>query len=360
MYEELDNTTFVPLDCVDQCIIGKYEINKSGQIKNIKTGRILKTRIDKCFGYVVVSLKDKKLSFTYYLHVLLAKTFIKNSDPINKTVVDHINSDKSDFNLSNLEWVSQSENIKKATKKSSHSIYFVKMDKNGEEIERLERDNFSQYERHRIYDSYLNNKLYKKANWKVINIDVEKYYSFFSEDEKNSEKWIRINKTTSISSLGVILKYNTGILLLGSALGNYSTININGSPILVHRLIAEVFLLKRRLLKDEVVDHINRNGKFNAIWNLRVTDQKGNLKNPNTLKLLNKSVGKYSLDGNLLEKYESMSSAGKSMRVSVSLISMCCSEQKISAGGYLWARIDGAESEVIKHKVDLLAKKNKK
>lgn len=57
-------------------------------------------------GYVRVWLNGD-----YYLkHVLIANQFIPNDDPINKTEVDHKNRNRSDNRLSNLRWVSHSEN----------------------------------------------------------------------------------------------------------------------------------------------------------------------------------------------------------------------------------------------------------
>lgn len=39
--------------------------------------------------------------------------FIKNDDPLNKTEIDHINSNKLDNNISNLQWITHSENLRK-------------------------------------------------------------------------------------------------------------------------------------------------------------------------------------------------------------------------------------------------------
>lgn len=49
------------------------------------------------------------------LHTILAKAFITNDDPENKKVVDHVNRDRADFRLENLEWVTFSENSVRAT-----------------------------------------------------------------------------------------------------------------------------------------------------------------------------------------------------------------------------------------------------
>lgn len=59
-------------------------------------------------GYPRVHINKK----AYRLHRLVAIKYIKN--PLNKRVVDHINGIKSDYSISNLQWLSYSENSKKS------------------------------------------------------------------------------------------------------------------------------------------------------------------------------------------------------------------------------------------------------
>jgi hypothetical protein len=55
-------------------------------------------------SYVKVKLNDKLIS----VHRLVAKAFIDN--PENKSEVDHINTIKDDNRISNLRWVTSTEN----------------------------------------------------------------------------------------------------------------------------------------------------------------------------------------------------------------------------------------------------------
>lgn len=48
------------------------------------------------------------------IHRLLGWLFINNSDPNKLTKVDHKDGDKYNYNLNNLEWVSNGENIRRA------------------------------------------------------------------------------------------------------------------------------------------------------------------------------------------------------------------------------------------------------
>lgn len=76
-----------------------YEVNRLGQVRNKKTGRILKqsTRKD---GYCQVMLGRKTTPI--YIHRLVAEAFIPNDK--NMSQVDHINGNKSDNRVENLRW----------------------------------------------------------------------------------------------------------------------------------------------------------------------------------------------------------------------------------------------------------------
>lgn len=88
-----------------------YSIDENGIIKNIFTGRIIKPHTDKK-GYKRIGLKIGNSRKNFYVHRLVASTFISN--PKNKTTVNHKNGIKSDNNINNLEWMTIEENLKHA------------------------------------------------------------------------------------------------------------------------------------------------------------------------------------------------------------------------------------------------------
>ena len=85
----------------------KYSVSDEGMVRNDETGKILKPDI--CNGgYLRVTLcKDGKTT-RKMLHRLVAEMFIPNKD--NKTQVNHIDGNKQNNALFNLEWVTRSEN----------------------------------------------------------------------------------------------------------------------------------------------------------------------------------------------------------------------------------------------------------
>lgn len=86
---------------------GKYLVSEEGLVYNTKLGKII-TISKTGRGYMAVSLNGKiKL-----LHRIVALAFIPN--PAQKPQVNHIDGDKNNNKVSNLEWCTQSENMKHA------------------------------------------------------------------------------------------------------------------------------------------------------------------------------------------------------------------------------------------------------
>ena len=89
---------------------GFYQISNLGNVKNIKTNRIKKPYYNN--GYLRTDLyKDKKIK-RYYIHRLIAITFLE-LDCDSKMQVDHIDNNRLNNNLNNLQILSQKDNLKK-------------------------------------------------------------------------------------------------------------------------------------------------------------------------------------------------------------------------------------------------------
>lgn len=87
-----------------------YEIDKTGRIRNEKTGRLLKTQI--LNGYAVISLMNEQLNKQRKerVHRLVALTYI-GEPPQENYQVNHLDGNKLNNSVSNLQWVSPSENM---------------------------------------------------------------------------------------------------------------------------------------------------------------------------------------------------------------------------------------------------------
>lgn len=83
-----------------------YYVNHEGKLFNPK-GKEITTCVNNC-GYYTVRLWKENKSRVFTLHRLVALALIPN--PLNKEMVNHIDGNKKNNCVSNLEWVTRSEN----------------------------------------------------------------------------------------------------------------------------------------------------------------------------------------------------------------------------------------------------------
>ncbi len=86
---------------------GLYSISQDGNVYSWKTKKYLKPQLQRN-GYLTVQLYLEKKSRVLPIHRLVAQTFLSN--PLNLRTVNHKDFDKSNNNVSNLEWMSHQEN----------------------------------------------------------------------------------------------------------------------------------------------------------------------------------------------------------------------------------------------------------
>jgi hypothetical protein len=88
-----------------------YLISKDGQVYSKRLGKYLDPKTLPC-GYQSVKLCKDTIMKDYYIHVLVADNFLEPSKvKRNLLVVNHIDGNKSNNKLSNLEWLTQKENM---------------------------------------------------------------------------------------------------------------------------------------------------------------------------------------------------------------------------------------------------------
>ena len=105
--------------CVyDGVIYENYEVSTGNKVRNKKTGRILKPKPTKEDYLQVCLIKGEKRKWIY-MQRLVAFTYsdlIPNDNPTEKTQVNHINENKHDNRVENLEWTTPKENINHGTR----------------------------------------------------------------------------------------------------------------------------------------------------------------------------------------------------------------------------------------------------
>lgn len=88
---------------------GLYQVSNHGNIRSHKRmpNKLLKQSPTNC-GYMKVELYKNAKGKMHYVHRLVAQAFLPN--PHNKSEINHIDGNKANNVLSNLEWASRSEN----------------------------------------------------------------------------------------------------------------------------------------------------------------------------------------------------------------------------------------------------------
>lgn len=87
---------------------GKYYITQQGDVVNAK-GKTLAYTVNKQTGYKQVSLWKNNKGSSKAIHRLVALTYLTN--PNNLPEVNHIDGNKLNNHVDNLEWVTRSENM---------------------------------------------------------------------------------------------------------------------------------------------------------------------------------------------------------------------------------------------------------
>lgn len=108
-----------------------YEVSNTGKVRSIRTGKLRVFDINNC-GYERIVFYNGEYKERIFVHRLVAETFIPN--PQNKPQVNHIDGNKSNNSVENLEWCTQMENEIHAIKnglKGNWCGYFVVAFNNG-------------------------------------------------------------------------------------------------------------------------------------------------------------------------------------------------------------------------------------
>lgn len=113
--------------------IGNYEVNENGVVRNIETQHIIKPFKHKT-GYMYVSLCEKGKQKNYRVHRLVAMAFLPNKDL--KLQVNHIDMNKENNCVSNLEWCSASKNIKLSYLLTGRTMKDIHKEKARENVKR--------------------------------------------------------------------------------------------------------------------------------------------------------------------------------------------------------------------------------
>lgn len=106
---------------------GLYLVSRDGQIKGIKSGKILKQCVAKS-GYKIVGLCSHGVRKNVQVHRIIALAFLQNSQ--NKPEVNHKDGCKTNNAIENLEWATRQENSQHAFENGLMNLSNIKLTPN--------------------------------------------------------------------------------------------------------------------------------------------------------------------------------------------------------------------------------------
>lgn len=101
--------------------ITQYSISETGELYNTTTKKFLKGTINK-LGYRVYRISINGLSKDLYAHRMVAETYLPCGDP-QKNCVNHIDGDKLNNSVCNLEWVTKADNNRHALQTGLNPLF---------------------------------------------------------------------------------------------------------------------------------------------------------------------------------------------------------------------------------------------
>lgn len=281
---------------LDQTIT-KYTIKDTGEVCNTDTNKILKGSIT-ISGYQYIRLSLNGIKYRFYTHRLVAEYFIPN--PNNLPILNHIDGNKLNNNMCNLEWISHSGNVKHA-----HETQLIKSS--------------------RSMTPYIENK-----DETEIWIPIKEYEDYLISDRGRVRS----------------LKWNKDILLKPSLANGYYKVvlskNNKQKDFLIAYLVYFNFVENANIIDGFVIDHIDGNKLNNELVNLRYISRSENviasLYEQNSYSSLRK-VACYK-EGILVKTFNSCKEAGRELKLDPSSISKVCRGVYTNTHNYVFRYLD--------------------
>ena len=330
-----------------------YEVSNLGQIRNKNTKRILREATQG--GYKCVGLMLNNEIKNCRVHRLVAKEFIEN--PENKPQVNHIDKNRSNNIVSNLEWTTAKENnVHRSTgviQTTNQNIRVWRVD--NDTNEKLELYNsFEEAGQWLVDNNY--SKCPHTARTNISNAVREKQKTSYGfkwirneQEDLENEEWRNIiingetNENYQISIMGRF-KNSKGIIMENYKPhhSGYIFCGVNKEKYLLHRLVAFAFL--ENLENKQIVNHIDGNKTNNSVSNLEwctIAENNQHAIDTGLKKIYKRKIIQYTIDGELVKEFNSIVEAVNETKIGT--IKHVLHKKQNTAGGFIWKYLDKIE-----------------
>jgi len=320
-----------------------YNVSNEGQIQVADTLKLraLSTRT----GYATFTLIHKDERMTKQVHRLVAEAFIPNDD-VKKKYVNHINYNKLDNRVENLEWMTASENNKHAHQnedRKSTRIPVIRTNLDGTEPFRYEYVNLAC----RDFGSDINHCLAGRREqvggyrWTYENVE----YNKIGDDDIDLDEFkpIEGHPNFLISRDARIYNSTRKQFLTPRKTGVYMGVVLDKEPLCIHRLIATHFIDKPENYDDNwIVNHKDGDKLNNGIENLEwmsASDNTRHMYETGTRKDARPILQK-DLAGNIIKEYLNAGHVSRELDrgrpINGQILRACKDPNKSVIYGYQW------------------------
>lgn len=331
-----------------------YSVSNLGNVINNKTNKLMKINIKG--GYSNINLVNNKKRKIFKVHRLVAMAFIPN--PESKPEVNHLDKNRSNNNISNLEWNTHKENCKHKSNgliyKSNKNKHIYRLDKESEEV--IEKYNSIEDAGIWAFNNKLTSNSHNGRNsiGNCLNgLSKSAYgykWKYVENNDLENEEWKEINlinlfgqnhgcdKQYFVSNLGRF-KNSYGVIMDNYKVNEngYIRVFINNKTFALHRLVALTFLENPE--NKETVNHKDGNKINNSVDNLEFATNKEQQIHKYQIGLGNnftRKIKQYDLNWNLIKEFDSIVSAAKEMNVSKSTIRGVLIGNRKTSAGFIW------------------------
>ena len=282
---------------------GIYKVSNNGQVMNIKRKSLLKDFQHKS-GYHTIALSKDGLTKTFLLHRVVACSFHPNPDK--KHFVNHIDRNKSNNNVNNLEWVTIHEN-NAHSRETGTKLYtrpVIQFDINGNIIQEFSsiKEASKNVSNHpsAIIRACKKNTLSAGCIWKYVNKSSDCTVNDVMYYNKNVHTVIVYdvvgNENYEVYENGKIYSKVYKRFLNPTNRNGYLSIMFHPEKKskFVHQIVAQAFIDNPE--NKQYVNHKDKNKQNNHVSNLEWCTQQENMEHAHK-----KTVYQYDKDGKLVK-----------------------------------------------------------
>lgn len=294
-----------------------YEISNKGRCRrpdklHWKTGGILTPKYNKSNGYYSYCIVTENGKHNYcYIHRMVAESFLKTEDF--SLQVNHIDGNKQNNNIENLEWVTRKQNMKHAFENNLVGTVSP--------VEQYTLDGKFVREYNSISEAVRENMSFSVSTISACAMGKYSNAHGYQWKYKNSDKIIETDKTKFMVRNQEVLQYD-----------------LQGNYIKTFPNLASCYIELGKI-DNGVISQVCK-GKRKSYLGFQWRYKSSNL-SVEMLKPKEKRVGMLDREGNLLKEFDSIKEASEHLgQKDNGAISRVCKGKKTSHLGYVWTYLD--------------------